>query len=144
MAAQFSAVPEKKCSKCLNIKAHTGFHRRNKSKDGLRPECKECRKAHQAANKGSIARYNREYKRANKGAIVEYTKHYGKEYREANAEDLATKRRSYYEQNKEQMRRQHRAYQRANKKRVSRQKRLTVKLGRHVLERIPLASYSPE
>ena len=51
MAAQFSTVLEKKrCSKCLKIKARTEFHRRHKSKDGLRPECKECRKAYQAAN----------------------------------------------------------------------------------------------
>jgi 5-methylcytosine-specific restriction endonuclease McrA len=123
VAAHLPAVPEKKCSKCLKVKARTEFHRRNKSKDGLRPECKECRKAYQAANKESIARYNRGYKRANKETIVEYMRLYGKEYREANAGELATKRHLYYQQNKARMRRQHRAYQRANKERVSSQKR---------------------
>jgi hypothetical protein len=56
----------KKCTKCLEIKEDNCFFKNQKSKDGLRTECKQChdeiKKVWEAKNKENILKKRKEYR----------------------------------------------------------------------------------
>ena len=79
----------KECSCCHKIKLPSEFSKRERSKDGLRSECKECsKKRHQ------------EYYQDNKDKIKEKSKKYNQE----NKERIKEKKRKYYQENIEKKR----------------------------------------
>ena len=74
----------KECSCCHKIKLPSEFSKRERSKDGLRSECKECsKKRHQ------------EYYQDNKDKIKEKSKKYSQE----NKDRIKEKKRKYYQEN---------------------------------------------
>lgn len=67
----------KQCTKCHIEKELTEFHKSKKYQDGLRCECKSCRKQYAQFNKDHIAKYKKQYAQSNKDHITEYKKqHY--------------------------------------------------------------------
>jgi 5-methylcytosine-specific restriction endonuclease McrA len=106
----------KKCSKCGIEKAFNCFNKDKSKKDGLRPQCKDCRKEYREqnkekakdfyeANKDKIKDYYKQNKdrllqaqkdfyEANKDKIKEYQKEYQKEYRQTERGKLVYKLKS--------------------------------------------------
>jgi|688.fasta_scaffold302984_2 hypothetical protein len=66
----------KKCCKCEELKEVCFFGKYNKSKDGLRGECKQCRKKYYSLNKKQIIEKVKDYYIVNKEKISEYQKQY--------------------------------------------------------------------
>ena len=52
----------KRCSKCENVSLKSNFHKDRKSKDGLRPQCIDCRKKFYLKNLNEIKIYNEQNK----------------------------------------------------------------------------------
>jgi len=68
----------KKCNKCGIEKEREEFHKSVVNKDGLRFECKDCRKQYRLEHKEEIKKYYLEHKEK----IRQYSKQYGLEHRE--------------------------------------------------------------
>ncbi len=109
----------KVCTKCKVEKELTDFYKDKSKKDGLRRECKSCRKER-----------NKEYHQANKERIKERRKEYfkeywqankerAKEYRQANKEKINKRHKEYYQANKEKRKERDKEYYQANKERIS-------------------------
>jgi len=75
------------CSKCKTDKIISEFHKSKKQKDGLRTECKQCRKQKYNQNKTTILEkqknkydknktYHKDYYIKNKEKIISYNKQY--------------------------------------------------------------------
>lgn len=66
----------KKCSKCFIDKDTTEFHRHSGTKDGLQPDCKECKKGYRKkwyeANRGAVLAKNKEWLAKNPGHSREW------------------------------------------------------------------------
>lgn len=71
----------KKCSKCLYEKPPSDFGLSKSTKDGLRYECKECRKKYNAENKMQKHIYNQKYWLDNKKDRIEINKKYRDEHK---------------------------------------------------------------
>ena len=67
----------KKCTKCEKLKELSAFHFNKQSKDGYRPDCKDC-----VNKRGKI------YYLKNKEKIKQKTKKYSQNYRKKNKEKL--------------------------------------------------------
>jgi hypothetical protein len=80
------ATNYKKCTKCGSSKVFDKFYKKKSTKDGLRPECKEC------TNK-----VNGRYRTENKEKLLEI----GRLYRESHREELREKSKQYREENKD-------------------------------------------
>tara|TARA_R110000803_G_scaffold21155_1_gene53533 strand:- start:11 stop:700 length:690 start_codon:yes stop_codon:yes gene_type:complete len=108
----------KKCSKCKVEKELTDFNKDKQKKDGLKGDCKSCKKEydkeHRKANKEQIKEYNKkryhankeyhkEYYVANKERIKEYCKEYSKKHYEANKERIKEYCKEYKKANKERL-----------------------------------------
>jgi len=87
------------------------FHKRKNAKDGLRSECKDCRKEYQQANKEMITKYCKEYREAHKKYIVKYKE----KYHIANKEKIILYTKKYYEANKESVSKYGKEYRKINK-----------------------------
>jgi hypothetical protein len=85
----------KTCRKCGETKPTTEFNKESAAPDGLRCDCKSCKKA------SDKARYE-----ANKEKI----KALHKAYREANKEKIEAQKKDYYEANPEKIKAQKKAY----------------------------------
>ena len=112
----------KTCTRCGQTKTAESFNKNARTKDGLTPHCKECRKAHRDATKETRAikdrehyertrdqklEYAREYRISHSDEIKEWKKNYrienreklaeiDKRYREANLTEINTKRKAKY------------------------------------------------
>jgi hypothetical protein len=100
----------KKCSKCKDLKPFYCYNKRSKSIDGLRPDCKDCRKieSHQnrlknlekkkqydllyyQKNRTHIRSYHKEWYKNNSESVIAYQK----EYRSNNADKIREYKRGY-------------------------------------------------
>jgi len=72
----------KKCTKCGEIKPATAeyFNRDRTKKDGIRTQCRECRREYYQKNKDRRLEYWREYYQKNKDRKLEYWREYWREY----------------------------------------------------------------
>ena len=87
--------PLKKCSKCGEWKPFSEFYKKKNTKDGLRSECKICRKEYYENNKDQIKEYREKYYENNKEKLKEINK----KYYENNKEKLKEYQKEYRENN---------------------------------------------
>ena len=81
----------KKCSKCGEERDIKNFGKYKKSKDGLQPWCKGCKKQYYENNKDKYKENHKQYYENNKDKIKEYKK----EYKEKNKDKIKQHRNSY-------------------------------------------------
>lgn len=112
------AVIMKKCYKCLILKDVSSFDKLSKSKDGLRFDCKECRRLYQLEKKEQISSYQKQYREKNKARLFEARKN----YRENNKKVIALKKKEYAINNREKLRNKGRLYVEQNKEKISKYK----------------------
>lgn len=67
-------IPLKQCSKCGAFKPTADYNKSSRSKDGLRPPCRECEHAHRAANIDRAREYSRNWKKNHKARDRELQK----------------------------------------------------------------------
>jgi hypothetical protein len=89
----------KKCSKCGEVKSVKEFDKGKRSKDGLRSQCKSCRKQYHAQHK-------------------EEKKQYRKQYYEQHKEEVKQKNKQYYEQHKEEAKQKNKQYKERHKEEI--------------------------
>ena len=113
----------KKCSKCGIEKELTEFGKYKRSKDGLKPHCKICRreesKKYRESNKDKIKKQAKKYRESNKDKIKESQK----EWRENNIEKVRERCREYYQNNKEERKEYDKEYYQNNKEKVNKRKK---------------------
>jgi len=89
----------KKCTKCKEVKELSEFGKYSRSKDGLEPSCKLCKrkvkKAYYEVNKENIAARMKAYHRANKEKVATYNK----AYYDANKEKAADRMKAWMKAN---------------------------------------------
>lgn len=93
------------CTKCGKEKLITDFYIKTKSKDGYRPNCKEC-----------CIKYSKVYNTENKEKISEKKKIYHKL--------IENKRKQYYIENKEEISEKQKIYNIENKEKISKKKKI--------------------
>lgn len=100
----------KMCSKCKLEKPSSNeyFQKNSKSKDGLRTECKECRR-----------KSTKEYRHCNKEKIKEQKK----KYRNNNKDKIKEQQEKYYKTNKEKIKTLHQVYRIKNKEEITKQRK---------------------
>jgi hypothetical protein len=84
-------MENKICSKCKINKSINNFGKSNGTKDGLRYDCKDCRKKYNIENKENKKEYNKNYWINNKNILIEKNKN----YRENNKIEINIQRKSY-------------------------------------------------
>lgn len=139
----------KSCTRCGQTKTADSFNKNARSKDGLTPHCKECRKAHREAtkearsikarehyerNRDQKLEYARQYRNSHKDEIKEWKRKYrvehreklaekDKKYREANLTELKIKRKAKYDANREKFLQQAKEWAENNVERANSNKR---------------------
>lgn len=107
-------LPTKICSnpKCnKELPATTEyFYTSKKSKDSLRPRCKECHKKYAEENAEHIKEYKKEHYQQNKDQIAEQ----GKKYYEDNKEEILKRNKKYRTNNKDKVSQQRKEYRTKN------------------------------
>ncbi len=93
----------KTCTKCNQDKELAEFYKRKDSPDGLRNDCKECRKA-----------YDREHYEVNR----EHELAYQKAYREENRDKISARKKLYYEENRERFSANSKVYYKKNREEI--------------------------
>src|SRR6266853_5889860 len=76
---QLQLNQQKHCSICRIFKPYTEFHKWNRSKDGFRSQCKQCR-----------------YNDSHRPEVQQYKKEYDTKYREENRDKLKEYNKNYY------------------------------------------------
>lgn len=79
------------CSSCNKPRVITLFGKLKSSKDGLRYDCKICRKKYREENREKIKEQQRQYYEINKNTLIENNK----EYRKNNKEKISKQRKEY-------------------------------------------------
>jgi len=87
----------KVCSKCKVEKGVCEFGKSNKTKSGLRSECKNCRKLYESENKEKISEYQKKYYNINREKKLTYQK----KYYENNYDNILFYQKNYYNNNLE-------------------------------------------
>ena len=109
---------EKKCNKCSVFKDVSEFNKAKENKDGLRGECRICRKEinriYKEANKERLSKYNIEYKNTNKEKLGKYNFQYKKD----NKKSITKQRKEYAEANRERLLKVYKDYREANSEKV--------------------------
>jgi hypothetical protein len=120
-AAAKAAIPEgyKQCTQCGLIQPLAMFCRNKNTKDGLRPDCRDCLKRYREENAEALKEYNQTWRKEN----TEYIRAKNKAYREAAPEAHLTRNRSWYETNQEYARRKSREHYHENAEEINRRKR---------------------
>ena len=103
-------IPQKRCSKCGELKPLDAFHKNKSQKDGLAHYCRACRVEYSAAN----AEYINEYARAYRASHIEKERERSHAYYTANTEKRRDYHRAHYIANVEVILEKHRAYKAAN------------------------------
>jgi hypothetical protein len=100
----------KKCSKCKVEKPATNeyFQMNKKARDGLRSDCKECRK-----------KSTEQYRCRNEAKIKEQKRN----YRNNNKVEIKKQQKNHYEANKEKIMKMHEVYRLNNKEEISKQRK---------------------
>jgi hypothetical protein len=115
-------MSKKLCLKCNIEKKNCEFHKNTKSKDGLVPYCKECRKLISAdynkkySDKISIKR--KKYKEDNPEKIKSINKISTKKYKSKNQDKLKLQSKLYREKNKDKEKERHKLYKEKNKDKI--------------------------
>lgn len=90
----------KKCSKCNEFKPTTEFHKKTSAKDGLKPDCKQCRKQYSQiryqSNKEKILEKQKQYQQSHKHEILEYNK----QYKQSHKPEIAEYKKQYKQSHK--------------------------------------------
>lgn len=94
---------EKRCTKCGEIKDVGEFYKAKRTKDGLRPECKECSRE-----------VYKEYRENNPEKVRERSK----KYRENNPEKEKKRLREWYKNNTEKVKESTKTWQKNNPEKV--------------------------
>jgi len=93
------------CSKCKIEKEERFFTTDKCRKDGLCPQCNECRKIHKKRSrerkKEKIKSYAKEYYKENQEHLKAYSKEYGRDYYEKNKEKCIRYQMEWRKKNKE-------------------------------------------
>lgn len=87
------------CCKCKMSKPLSEFGKLKKSNDGLRYDCKFCRKIYNSQNKNSIKEYNKKYWDSKKNELCEKNKL----YRINNKENIFVQKKMYRELNNDKI-----------------------------------------
>lgn len=119
------------CSKCKIEKELSEYHKHTQMKDGLRPDCKQCKSksskdSRSRAPKPNRSEYNKKLYNANRESIND--RH--KRYNEANKEKMLAYSREYYINNKERIKKYQQTTDRKIAKRnISGNRRARIKEG---------------
>jgi len=93
----------KTCSRCDERLDDSFFNKSSRSKDGLRSECKSCRRpdseAYRQKNRESLSQWGKEWHKRNRDKNLERMRL----YREENREALREKQRDYSKKNRERL-----------------------------------------
>lgn len=102
------ALPEgtKRCSACEEIKSVDNFGKLKSAKDGLRGQCKDCRKKEYEKNREEKIKKSRERYHANKKVIGIKNKQYKKD----NQDYYKQKYKDYYQKHKEKIKQRSKEY----------------------------------
>jgi len=96
-------MPNKKCTKCKELKPTTEFSRNKATKDKLRPCCKACdaiqRNKHYQSHKKESALYRKEYYEEHREEILLNAKR----YTQTNKEEISTKRKIHYQSHRQEI-----------------------------------------
>jgi len=90
-------MQRKICSKCLIEKDVSEFGKSNKTKSGLRSECKKCRVIFQQNNKDKLKEYHKNHYTKNREKKLDYQKKYYSEH----SEKIISYQKNYFNSNKE-------------------------------------------
>ena len=108
----------KKCKKCGIDKNESDFYKNIETKDGLEPQCKECRKKHSK-------KYYEENKDKRNNSIriwrannTEKLREWGKQWRVENKENRTEYEKQWREKNKEKMSEYNKLWYEAHKKKL--------------------------
>lgn len=108
----------KRCSRCQEEKARTEFGKSSASPDGLRFECKDCKREYDRGYSARNAEIRRErakqWARDNRERFRELMRAAGRKRRREHPDEERRKKRVYYAANRELMRAAIRAYDKRN------------------------------
>lgn len=104
----------KVCCKCKKELTTISFGKLKSSKDGLRYDCKECRKSYRDQAKEHIQKKNREYYEKHKESLLIKNR----KYREDNKDIIAFQRREYRARNQEHIKRKNKEYLPIRKRKI--------------------------
>lgn len=113
-AADRQAAATKICSKCGQEKGIGDFTRMAQSRDGHRPDCRECNRQAQRASRAADPEKVRVALRAQYAANPEKHKARKRDYAQANPDRIRAKSRRYYEANADTIRAKTRRWNREN------------------------------
>lgn len=127
-------IPQKRCSKCGEIKLIEMFSRRKRAKDGRRSECKVCvaedSKKYRTENAELVSERGKAYHRENAEAINKrHRDRYAanpelqQNYRAKNREKISERQRRYYNANPDYFREYRKTYYITHKEEILAQKR---------------------
>jgi hypothetical protein len=115
----------KVCTKCKIKKKLTEFSKSKSSKDGVRSDCKFCRKKWREENKQRIKKYYKENKELIKKRHKKYYEEnkerinaQHKKWREENKEIIKQRKKKHYENNKKNINQKQQNYYQENKERI--------------------------
>jgi hypothetical protein len=96
----------KTCCKCKKEQPNENFGKLKSSKDGLRYDCKDCRKEYRNLNKEHIKTKNKTYYEMNKDNLLDKNR----KYREDNIVSINAQRMEYRANNKERIKMRNKEY----------------------------------
>lgn len=85
-------MSDKTCTTCGILQPYTNFFKNKETKDGYRPDCKNCRKIYQSKNKDKIKKQKRKHYLANANKL----RNKSKKYREENKEKVSEVKKKWY------------------------------------------------
>lgn len=115
---QASAMETKTCIKCGETKRTTEFYKRSDSKDGLRNDCKSCRKAQSSAAYHANPEPKRAYQSNWRTANHQHYLKYLRNYYHNNRDSILIKKREYRMRNLHSIREKDRSWAKANPEKV--------------------------
>lgn len=100
----------KTCTRCGQTKTADAFNKNARTKDGLTPHCKECRKAHRDATKETRSIKSREYYERTRDRKLEYAR----DYRNSHSDEIKEWKRNYRIENRELLAKKDKQYREVN------------------------------
>ncbi len=105
----------KTCTRCGQSKTDESFNKNARTKDGLTPHCKECRKAHRDATKETRSINAREYYESTRDQKLEYAR----KYRNSHVDKISEWKKNYRIENREKLAEKDKRYREANLPEIS-------------------------